>query len=474
MWKGVEKNIVYIGELGHLPSEIETLYQEADFCCHHYKSINEFLAEIADENFNELGIELIYIEFIDWTVELKKLINIFNKDHKSHIVFVFENQAELSLNASELNRTDSFVVVKGINFIDSIVLINNKFEFFNKEIENLLVDNLEITTEVEIPLYVDAISASELIVKKPSFSEEIETSEFVIKFPELKIKLNSTDNNVSYSDNKIIIQGDFSQTIRKLDSLGFENTPLINVGIFLKEKTFDHLGAFELSNLSVKFYNEKSDFTQEEIKRLDLIIIEENYIDNIPISDCILKKMKLEKQTVIIFNARSKSKAYQKAYQYKRIMLRREQFSISILKDLLNIFRQKQNQEYYQLKEWDTLTSGRMIQLSTISELSDNNYSITLPFKLIESSFVYVNFWKDLSGVVMSILKDGKEYQHEIIFSDLNEIQMRSVRVLINQLVYAKENNITNYLPDFYDEVKYLSLNDLEEASSEDDDKVSA
>lgn len=457
-----ERNIIYIGSLLQLPSGIKRDYIKNDCTLLTYTSITDFLVDFhLSSHEGRIEVSLIYIEFIDWDMDIRSILNTFKTREETKFILFFENESELSAHKMELNRVDAYTVIKSFNFETAIYQINSELKILDRSEELLSINDISIKTDVQFPVYIDAISSEELIIKRPSFSQEIEEQDFKINFDTLNLEV-SSKQKITYSDNMITVSGDFNEAVEQIKSLGGRSTPYIKTAIFSNNNEITK-DLYEISNLSIMEFKSCTHIDLEYVNSSQIIIINERYIDNNPLSREILSKITLESQYVIIFEAKSSSKAYQKAYDYRNIILYKNLFSLESFNDLTTIFRKKIESKHIIYDEWDSSSSGKMSIKGLITSFTENSFNLNLPFKLKDSSILTTGFWREINSITLISEAISGSYSHKLLFVDADELDTKKIRILLNQLIYAKDNKISTFTPTSLNDSRHVSLKELED-----------
>ena len=425
MWDVCEKNIISIGvAFSKLSIKVGTQSKTIES-----KSISDFFKNydlIADK------LNAIIIQFDDWTPELIQLLNFTKKNENIHVIILFETSEEFQIHFSKMNTSIVVGIVDNNLRSEKIERVLQSIGIISDLPLRMQLQNIVQPTRIELPLSLQAISKNQLIIEKPSFTKEIETTELEIAFKNLQLNVNSLENKVHFSDNKIFISGDFTEIINKLKTVQIKSIPLIKVAILTKNITEEIQSLYGLPNVSLSLYRNPKDLDDD----VDLIIINEVYIDNNPFSAEILQKCKLNMQKVVVFNAQSSSRAYQKVYRYKKILLSDSSFSVDAIISFIEMLQQDTKSEFYYIDEWDTIGQGQMSFNGEIVMINEVDYQLQIPFKLPKTTILKTSFWNEITGDIIESQKEGICHSHIVRFNNLSELRANQLRVFINQMIY--------------------------------------
>lgn len=431
MWDVGDKNIISIG----VPlAQLEFIAnKDTQFSFFESQNGNELL-----DNLHLLTTvqSIIFIQFTDWDFNINKTLKITERHESLIIVFVFDSREEFDLNFDKMNRANAFGIFQDDFMEEKTEMLLQSLGMLPQNDFFMKAEFMELETQVNIPIILQGISKNQLVIEKPSFSKEIEESHFNINFRELGINFNSNNEEVKFSDNKILVSGDFSKIISKLELFNFQSLPFIKVAIFTKQITKEIQDLYEIPNISLNLYRSASELDCD----VDLIIINEIYIDNNPFSDEVLKKIKLNEQKIVVFNAKSTSRAYQKVYRHKKILLNESEFCGHAVSEFIQLLQRKIEGDHYYLNEWDTLGIGELTVDGEISMFNEFDYKLKIPFKLKNSTVLGSSFWNDLTGDIIGCEKEKSQYEHLVRFNNLNEIDSNNLRIFINKIIFYQDN----------------------------------
>jgi hypothetical protein len=444
MWNVGEKTLISIGEPLSTLSFLRTTENDLDLV--EILSCKQFFNDIPPEN---MEIPLIIIQFDGWGDELIKVINFYKNKQEIKFLIIFENQEEFKNNYEKMNSINSFSLLKNDLLLDQIQELFLNLSILASTNEFMTASNLEITTNVNVPVSLEAISKDFIIIQKPTFSREIEQIDFDLKLNHLHYKANSKDKKIEFSDNKIIIKDNFSDIIERLKNYDCESVPFIKIAIFSKKISADIEELYSLPNISINLYRKAT--KSDEI--FDLIIINEIYIENQPFSDEVIRELALSNQKIVVFNAKSTSRAYKKVYNYKKILLHQSVFSITTIKDLIHLTQQSIPHNCYFINERESIGLAQITISGTITQFNEIGYKLNLPISLCQTSIVTPDFWVGISGDTVLFTKEKDEYSHSTHFTNLTENQSNDIRKLLNKIISFQNNSKEKLDIKYYNEI---------------------
>lgn len=433
MWNVGEKNIISVGR--SLPSiEFLRVYDQ---------TLNLLEAQCLESLFDNFpvfknDIEVIIYEFTEWNFETIQIYNFF-KNKKTILIFIFENQEEYNFNFMQNNSCHHFSIIKDDLFEEHILQLLNLRGLISVENEYATAKILNVKTKILIPIFLKSIEKDQLIIEAPKFSEEIINQDYVLNLNGLQEKVESKNSELSINNERIVLSNKFEKIIEDMMNFSFCSTPYVNVALFTTHIDNQIMELYTKPNTSIFVYDDWSDNIRET--NFNLVFIEEKYIDNVPFSKKIIERLEKRNEIIIIFNAKSTSKAYQKVFSYEKIILHRVKFSDIIVSELIDIYNCQSKNELMSFNQFDTLGYGLLEVNGEITSIDESKYQLKLPFELQISTNIKTTFWNDFSGEVVKIEKDKNEYIHVIKFNNLTEINENKIRVLVNKIIqYQNES----------------------------------
>jgi len=432
MWNVGEKNIISVGR--SLPS--------IKFLRAYDQTLNILEAHCLEDLFNNFPvfkneIDVIVYEFTEWNFETIQIYNFF-KNRKTILIFIFENQDEFNLNFNQNNSCHHFSIIKDDLFIDNTLKLLSLKGYINVENEFATAKLLNLKTEVLIPLFLKSIDKDQLTIEAPQFSEEIIKQDYFLDLNALQEKIDSTNSELNISNEKIV-RNNFEEVIAEMTNFSFCSTPYVNVALFAKQIDSSFFELYSKPNTSISVYDDWSD--NIPFTNFDIVFIEEKYIDNDPFSKKIIERLEKNNEIIVLFNAKSTSRAYQKVFNYGKIILNRVKFSDIIVSELIDIYQNQTKDGLLSFNQFDTLGSGLLETKGEIISINESQYHLKLPFELQISSNLKTAFWNEFTGEVVKVEKDKNEYLHVIKFNNLTEINENEIRVLVNKIIqYQNES----------------------------------
>lgn len=360
-------------------------------------------------------------------------------------IYVFETYDDLRNASDFLSKFNIHGLFRGEALEESIRDILSKNEILESSEEFVVVEDLEIETQVNILVQVDSVSKDNIIISGSAISDykEFGFSSLFLKSFNLPISLETSKCRIEKE--QFVIEEDMTDVLKSLEVFEFKHTPQVKIAYISKNrpdyKVFHELG-IRVHHYQLEIDKEVNEFVVEE----PLVIVDDDKISAKKTSGTeVCTSKQFENKRMLIFNR----KLPEEKYVYPELSTTTENLGKFVLEKFIekNVPKDEEN-GIFTFDKKTSLGSAVIKAKGELLSLNENYIKVILPFRLECGSKVSLNFLGDNYLTVVESEASQRGFLTELHVGILPELQMNKLRRTINTLFFLNEK--TSGLKNFY------------------------